>query len=313
MRLGILGYGNLGKALAKEIKNTPHELVAVFSRRRVYESGVNILPRESISDYYGMIDVMLIATKSNTEVEADTMNLLPHFNTIDSFDMHQKIPEYKAKVDTISKSNSRISIISAGWDPGILSIVRAIAKISVGAENINTFWGIGKSLGHTTALMSIEGVKQGVQYTVPIPESKALAKNQDANLSDTARHRRECFIVPKAFANKKEIEEKIRNMDGYFKGYETAIHFISESDFLLNHNRDFHRGEVISTSIKKGEKTAIDMKIKISSNSEFTAKIMISYLNAINCLQNIKKYGSYTPVDIPLSLLIDDETYTKII
>lgn len=313
MRVGILGYGNLGKALAREIKNTEHELVGVFSRRTIYDNVATMLEREKIPDYYGKIDTMFVATKSITDVERDVTFLLSNFNTIDSFDLHEKIPGYKEKTDLLAKKNKHVSVISAGWDPGILSVVRSIAKVAIDANHINTFWGIGKSLGHTTALMSIDGVKHAVQYTVPILEAKTLAKNQDAKLTDFQRHRRECFIVPKPFANKKHIEEKIKNMKGYFKGYDTIIHFISESDFMLNHQRDFHRGEVISTSIKNGDKTTLDMKIKIPSNCEFTAKIMIFYLNAINYLQNNQLFGSYTPLDIPMSLLVDKETYIDII
>ena len=313
MRIGILGYGNLGKALAREIKNTSHELVGVFSRRMVYDNGVTMLQREKIPGYYGKIDTMMVATKSITDVESDVTGLLSNFNTIDSFDLHKKISEYKEKTDLLAKENNHVSIISAGWDPGILSIVRSIAKVAIDANNINTFWGVGKSLGHTTALMGIDGVKHAVEYTIPISEAKALAKNQDAKLTDCQRHRRECFIVPKPFANKKHIEEKIKNMDGYFKGYDTIVHFISEADFLLNHQRDFHRGEVISTAIKDGDKTALDMKFKIPSNCTFTAKIMISYLNAINYLQNNQIFGSFTPLDIPMSLLIDEKTYCEII
>ena len=312
MKVGILGYGNLGKALAKEIKNTPNELVGIFSRRKIHEEKENIIPRDKILDYRN-IEVLLIATKSSEDTERDTLSLLPYFNTIDSFDLHAKIPEYKAKTNVVAGENNHIAIISAGWDPGLLSVVRGLSKICVDTDNINTFWGIGKSLGHSTALMGIEGVKYAVQYTIPIQESRVLAKNKDVELKDTERHRRECFIVPKAWANKKHIEEKIRNMEGYFKGYQTAIHFITESEFILNHSKDFHRAEVIATSIKNGEKTAFDMKIKIPSNAAFTAKIMISYVNAINYLQNAGKFGSYTPLDIPLSLLFDEMAYNKII
>ncbi len=313
MRVGILGYGNLGKAIASEIKNTEHELVAIFSRRKIYDGKNNIISRAKLLDYKNAIDTMIIATKSSTEAEGDAMNLIPDFNTIDSFDVHSRIPDYKSRINRVAKKNNHIAVISAGWDPGVLSIARALAKITVDSENINTFWGIGKSLGHTAALMEIEGVKHAVQYTVPITESRILAKNQDAKLSDEKRHRRECLIVPTPFANKRLIEEKIRNMEGYFKGYDTIIHFITEAEFLLNHRRDFHRGEVIATDIKNGEKTAFDMKIKIPSNAIFTAKIMINYINAINYLQNKGEFGVFTPIDIPLSFLISEKEVGEII
>ena len=313
MRVGILGYGNLGRSLATELEKTDHELVGIFSRRKVIYEKHKILKREDIFNYKNQMDAVLIATGSLTDVEADVMELLPHFNTVDSFDMHKRIPSYKQKADRSAKENGRIAIISAGWDPGLLSVARAMAKISVGAENINTFWGIGKSLGHTSALMKIDGVKYAVQYTVPNDESLTLAKNTDAKLTDADRHRRECFIVPNPTADREKIEEAIKNMDGYFKGYETLVHFIDESEFLRKHNKSNHRGEVISTEISGGEKTQFDLKIKIPSNSDFTAKIMISYLNAINYLQNNRYFGAYTPLDIPMSFLIDEKSYIEII
>jgi diaminopimelate dehydrogenase len=313
MKIGILGYGNLGRSLACELQKTDHELVGIFSRRAVTDERYKVKRRGKLLDYKDEIDTLLIATSSLSDVEADTAEFLPYFNTVDSFDIHKKISAYKAKANALAKDLGRVAIISAGWDPGLLSVARAMAKISVGAENINTFWGIGKSLGHTTALKKVEGVRCAVQYTVPKEKSITLAKNTDAKLTSEDCHVRECFIVPESNADREKIGKTIKNMDGYFKGYDTVVNFISESEFMLKHSKNSHRGEVISTKISGGEITQFDMKIKIPSNSDFTAKIMISYLNAINYLQNNGFYGAFTPLEIPMSLLISEKTQNLLI
>ena len=313
MRVGILGYGNLGRALVKGIWNTDHTLVAVFSRRKIYEEKINIIPRSELEEHKGKIDVMLIATSSHSDVEEDSKSLLPYFNTIDSYDNHKKIPTHFSSLNSIAKKNSRVAITAAGWDPGLLSLARMMAKISTGAENVNTFWGAGKSLGHTAIIKSIPGVKYAAQYTIPKDQSIKLSKNTDATLADTDRHYRECFIVPEPSADRGKIESQIRSTDSYFKGYDTSITFITESEFLLKHNKDFHRGEVIATKIKDENKTSFDLKVDIPSNSVFTANIMISYINAIDYLQNHAIFGAYTPLDIPLSYLISKNEYNDII
>ena len=313
MKIGILGYGNLGKALFKELEGSEHNVVGVFSRRRIYEEKVKILPREDITDYAGKIDLLLIATSSHSDAASDSYELLPYFNTIDSFDNHKKLPSHLSRLKDLSEKNKRVAITAAGWDPGLLSIARAMAKISVGTENQNTFWGPGKSLGHSSLLMNIEGVKYAAQYTVPKEKSITLSKNTDAALSNTDRHYRECFIVPVDGADREKIEYTIKNTDGYFKGYDISVNFITESEFLLKHNKDFHRGRVISTQIKDQKKTAFDLNLEIPSNAAFTAKIMCSYINAIDYLQKHDIFGAYTPLDIPLSYLISREEYDQII
>ena len=313
MRVGILGYGNLGKALVKELKNTSHTLVAVFSRRKIYEESFRILPREDIYKYVGDIDALLVATSGYSATSNDTKEFLPCFNTIDSYDNHQSIPARLEELTAVARRNNRIAITAAGWDPGLLSVARALAKISVGAENQNTFWGPGKSLGHTSLLMSIDGVKYAAQYTVPKDESVTLSKNTDASLISSDTHYRQCFIVPDPSADLKKIESQIRGIDGYFKGYDISVSFITESEFIWKHNKDFHRGEVIATKINSENKTSFDLKLDVPSNSAFTASIMLSYINAIDYLQKRALFGAYTPLDIPMSLLISRENYGNLI
>ena len=313
MRVGILGYGNLGRALVKGIENTDHTLVAVFSRRKVYEEKFKILPRDELENYKDKIDVILVATSSHSDASEDVKSLLPHFNTIDSYDNHKKIPTYLSELNSIADKYGKVAIAAAGWDPGLLSIARVMAKIFVGAENVNTFWGAGKSLGHTAIIKSIPGVKYAAQYTVPKDQSIKLSKNTDALLADTDRHYRQCFIVTEPLADREKIESQIRGTDGYFKGYDTSVTFITESEFLLKHNKDFHRGEVIATKIKDENKTSFDLKLEIPSNSIFTANIMISYLNAIDYLQKHTLFGAYTPLDIPISCLLSKSEYDRTI
>ena len=313
MRVGILGYGNLGKALTKEIENTDHTLVAVFSRRKIYEEKFKVFPRLELEDYKDKIDALLISTSSHSDTSSDVKSLLPYFNTVDSYDNHKLLPSYLSELKSIAAKHKKVAVTAAGWDPGLLSVARAMAKISVGAENVNTFWGIGKSLGHTSALMNIEGVKYAVQYTVPKSTAITLSKNTDATLSSADRHRRECFIVPVALADKEKIKDQIENMEEYFGGYEVSVNFITESEFLAKHNKDSHRGEVIATKIYDEKKTAFDLKLEIPSNAAFTANIMISYLNAIDYLQKHSLFGAYTPLDIPMSYLLSINEYDHII
>lgn len=313
MRVGILGYGNLGRALKKGIENTDHSLVAVFSRRKIYEEKIKILPRGELESYRDKIDVILVATSSHSDALEDVKSILPYFNTIDSYDNHKNIPLYLSELNSIADKYGKVAIAAAGWDPGLLSIARVMAKISTGAENVNTFWGAGKSLGHSAMIKSIPGVKYAAQYTVPKDQSIKLSKNTDAPLADTDRHYRQCFIVTEPSADREKIESQIRGTDGYFKGYDTSVTFITESEFLLKHNKDFHRGEVIATKIKDENKTSFDLKLEIPSNSIFTANIMISYLNAIDYLQNHALFGAYTPLDIPMSYLVSKNEYDRTI
>ena len=313
MRVGILGYGNLGKSLAENLKNTEHRLVAVFSRRKIVEPNIPIYDRGAILDFAGLLDALIIATGSEGEAESDAAEYLPYFSTLDSFDNHGKIPYHKSRLHELAKCHGRVAICGAGWDPGLLSVTRALAKISLGAENVNTFWGPGKSLGHSAALRKIPGVKNGAQFTVPKREARTLAKNTDAHMTVQSSHLRECFIVPEDGADRAKIEENIRNLEGYFRGYELAVHFVDEAEFFRINKNSSHCGEVISTQISGGEKTSFDLKIEIPRNSDLTAKIMISYLNAMNYLQNHRKFGAYTPLDIPLSYLISEAEYKNII
>ncbi len=313
MRVGILGYGNLGAALAKRIKRTEHELVAIFSRRKIREPNLPIYEREAIPDFKNKLHVLIIATSSMTDAMADSTEYLRYFSTVDSLDLHSLIPTHKARLTEIAAAEKRVAICGAGWDPGVLSIIRAISEVAVGAKNVNTFWGIGKSLGHTTAIKGIPGVRDGVQYTVPRRESIALAKNTDAPLSATDRHVRECFIVPEDGVDREKIISQIKNMEGYFLGYETYVNFISEEEFLINHRKELHRGEVVATRIEGGEKTALDFTLETPSNPILTADIMLSYVTAAEKLIKNRLFGAYTPLDIPMSYLLGEEKCNSII
>ncbi len=313
MRVAIVGYGSLGHALKKEIEKSPHELVGVFTSHEEYVGEEKIYGRKAICEYKDKIDTVLIATSSLVNAETDTAELLLSFNTVDSFDVHKRILKRKSELNAIGKRSEKIAIVSAGWDPGLLSVFRALAKISVASQNVNTFWGYGKSLGHTSAIKRIAGVKNAVQYTCPIPEAAELARASDAHLCNTERHRRICYVAAEDGADKERIKNEILGTKEYFEGYDTEISFISESQLLAEHSFDGHSGEVIATGDGTATSASFDLKIKMQSNPAFTAKIMISYLNAINCLQNEGKFGAFTPLDIPLSALISQEIMNEIV
>lgn len=313
MRVGIVGYGNLGRALRCEIEKSEHTLVGVFTSHKEYTDEITVYDRSRIEEYKNSIDTLLIATSSLKNVESDTKELLRCFNTVDSFDIHKRIMQRKNELDEIGKSSGRVAIISAGWDPGILSLIRAIASISLRAENINTFWGCGKSLGHTSALKQISGVKNAVQYTVPIESAISEAENTDAHLDDIKRHKRICYIVSEKNADRERIKNDILALEDYFSGYDTEIRFVSEDELRLEHSSNAHCGEVIATEKCESINASFDTKITMSSNPIFTARIMISYLNVINYLQNKRKFGAFTPLDIPLSMLISSDIASSIV
>ena len=317
MKIGILGYGNLGKGVEYAITQNPDmELSVVFTRRNPSELKINsnaII--ENISDiekWENKLDVLIICGGSATDLPEQTPKYAKMFNVIDSFDTHAKIPEHFENVDIVAKENNHIALISCGWDPGLFSLNRLYANAILPEGNDYTFWGTGISQGHSDAIRRINGVKNAKQYTIPIETALSAVRNNE-NPKFTARqmHKRECFVVIEEGADKDKIEQEIKTMPNYFEPYDTTVHFISEDELLKNHGGIPHGGFVIRTGKTAGDKNhVIEYSLKLDSNPEFTASVLVAYARAIHRLSLEGHTGCKTVFDIApkyLSVMSDEE------
>ncbi|MCR4650896.1 MAG: diaminopimelate dehydrogenase [Lachnospiraceae bacterium] len=320
LKLGIMGYGNLAKGVECAIKQNPDcELKAVFTRRdpeqvKVRTEGVPVVSVDNICDYKDEIDVLVICGGSATDLPKQTPELAKYFNVIDSFDTHATIPEHFAKVDAVAKENGHIAMISCGWDPGMFSLMRLYGNCVLPEGKDYTFWGKGVSQGHSDAIRRVEGVKNGKQYTIPVPEAlEAVRNGEDPELTTRQKHTRECFVVAKEGADLKKIENDIKTMPNYFADYDTTVHFISEEEFNANHAGIPHGGFVLRSGVTgwdKENKHIIEYSLKLDSNPEFTSSVLVAYARAINRLHNEGVNGCKTVFDIApayLSPLSDEE------
>lgn len=305
IRIGIVGYGNLGKAVEQNIlSSSKYKLVAIFSRRMVSSKfGTRVEPYEHHRFYKNKIDIMFLCGGSLKDTEYQTEEIARRFDCINSFDTHSKITSHISSLEKICKETHHRAIVSCGWDPGLFSIMRAyFYKIS---GNIpHTFWGKGISMGHSDAIRQVDGVDDGVQFTIPNKEAVLLAKKNRLD-DEIPKHYRECYVVSKA-KNKSKIVEQIKNIPNYFSGYPTSVTFVDEVKLAKLKNKMIHGGEVISAFNKVNNKFSMSFKTKMSSNPDFTAKIMTCYIQAIISLKEKSMTGAFTPLDIPVSMLFED-------
>ncbi|MBQ8451526.1 MAG: diaminopimelate dehydrogenase [Clostridia bacterium] len=311
INIGIIGYGNLGKAVERIILSNPsYNLVAIFSRRTITSPFKTLIePLENILIYKKKIDVMLMCGGSFSDIEIQAPEIAKNFNTINSFDTHSKIPTLHSKLNKICKENKTISIMSCGWDPGIFSIIRAMFY-AITKNEPTTFWGKGISMGHSDAIRQVEGVDDGVEFTIPNIEKVKQARN--ANLTEKSNlHFRECFVNCKK-EHQAKVEYAIKNIPNYFKGEKTIVNFVSGIELLKIKQKLMHKGEVMSHIIHTNhEKSSLEFRVKMSSNPDFTASVMTAYIQAIVKLSKTKSYGSFTCLDIPISFLFNN--YDKLI
>lgn len=310
IKVGILGYGNLGRGVELAVsKAKDMELVAVFTRRDnvVTNMGLKCINVNQIESFKDKIDVLIMCGGSATDLPVQGVKMIEHFNTVDSFDTHAKIPEYFANMDKVAKQNGKLGIISVGWDPGLFSIARMLFGAILPSGNDYTFWGKGVSQGHSDAIRRVAGVKNGIQYT--IPKDNALEQVRSANnptLTAREKHLRECFVVAEDGADKDKIESEIKNMPNYFADYDTIVHFVSEEELKKNHSKMPHGGFVIRSGETTDEhKHVLELSIKLDSNPEFTSSVLTAYARAIAKLAKEGKTGAVTVFDIPLSYLSD--------
>ena len=323
MKIGILGYGNLGKGVECAIKNNPDmELAAVFTRRdpsslKLLTAGVPVYNVADVEAHKSEIDVLVICGGSATDLPKQTPEYAKYFNVIDSFDTHAKIPEHFANVDKAAKDNGHIALISCGWDPGMFSLARLYANCILPDGNDYTFWGKGVSQGHSDAIRRVKGVKDGKQYTVPVESAlKAVRAGENPELTTRQKHTRECFVVPEDGATKEDlarIEKEIKEMPNYFADYDTTVHFISQEELNKNHSGIPHGGFVFrsgKTGWDKECNNVIEYSLKLDSNPAFTASVLVSFARAIFRMNKEGQTGCKTVFDVApayLSPLSGDE------
>ena len=313
IKIGILGYGNLGKGIECAIKqNSDLELVAVFTRRppetvKILTEGVIVEHIDNILNYKEKIDVLILCGGSATDLPVQTPMFAKYFNLVDSFDTHAKIPEHFDAVNKSANDGKKVSIISCGWDPGMFSLNRLYASCVLPNGNDYTFWGKGVSQGHSDAIRRIEGVIDARQYTIPKDEAlEAVRSGSNPELSTRDKHLRECFVVASDNADKKKIENEIKTMPNYFADYDTIVHFISMDEMKKNHSGIAHGGFVIrsgKTGWENENTHIIEYSLKLDSNPEFTSSVIAAYARASYKLARKNDFGCKTVFDIPPALL----------
>ena len=312
IRIGIVGYGNIGRGVEQAIKrNEDMELAAVFTRRdpasvKVVTEGAKVVYMDDMLSMKGDVDVMVLCGGSATDLPVMGPEIAANFNTIDSFDTHAKIPEYFANVDKAAKEGNNISIISVGWDPGMFSLNRLYAESILVQGSTYTFWGKGVSQGHSDAIRRIPGVKNAIQYTVPVDEAvDQVRSGSEPKMTTRDKHTRECYVVAQEGANKAEIENAIKTMPNYFDEYNTTVHFIAEEELKRDHSKMPHGGFVIRTGEtgEEGNKHVIEYSLKLDSNPEFTASVLIAYARAAYRLNQKGENGARSVFDIAPALL----------
>jgi len=310
IRVGIVGYGNLGRGVEYAISQNPDmELVAVFTRRD--PSTVNVASNASVylvddaEKFQNDIDVMILCGGSATDLPEQGPHFAQWFNTIDSFDTHAKIPEFFDAVDAAAQTSGKVSVISVGWDPGLFSLNRLLGESVLPVGTTYTFWGDGLSQGHSDAVRRIEGVKNAVQYILPIKEAVERVRNgENPELTTREKHARECWVVLEEGADATKVEQEIVTMPNYFDEYDTTVNFISEDEFKANHTGMPHGGFVIrSGDSGANDKQILEFSLKLDSNPNFTSSVLVAYARAAHRLSQAGDKGAKTVFDIPFSLL----------
>ncbi len=308
IKIGILGYGNLGKGVEEGLKRNPDmELVGIFTRRNPEDLNASspTYSLDILEDFKDKIDVLIMCGGSKSDIPEQGPKMAQIFNTVDSFDNHGKISEYYEIMDKITKANNKVAVISTGWDPGLFSLNRLIGEAVLPQGNTYTFWGKGVSQGHSDAVRRIRGVKKAVQYTLPKEEMVEDIRNgQEVVYTNRTAHDREVFVVLAEGFKRDEIREEIVNMPDYFSGYNTRVHFIDDEEFERNHKRISHGGKVIRQgTTSDGNISIYQFELALASNPEFTASVNIAYARACYRIAKNKDYGAKTVLDIAPGLL----------
>ena len=308
IRIGIMGYGNLGRGIECAVRQNPDmELAAVFTRRdpktvSVLTEDVAVCSVSETEQWKDKIDVMILCGGSATDLPEQTPKYASMFNVVDSFDTHARIPEHFANVDAAAKESGKVGIISVGWDPGMFSLNRLYANAILPEGNDYTFWGKGVSQGHSDAIRRVEGVKDAKQYTIPVEAALDAVRNgENPELTTRQKHTRECFVVLEEGADAAKVEEEIKTMPNYFSDYDTTVHFISQEELDKNHSGIPHGGFVLRSGKTgwDGEHShLIEYSLKLDSNPEFTSSVLVAYARAAYRLHKEGQSGCKTVFDI---------------
>ena len=308
IKIGILGYGNLGRGVECAVKQNPDmEVVAVFTRRdpkdlQILTQSAQVCHVSDVENWKDKIDVMILCGGSATDLPVQTPEYAAMFNVVDSFDTHARIPEHFANVDAAAKCGGKVGIISVGWDPGMFSLNRMYANAILPEGKDYTFWGKGVSQGHSDAIRRVEGVKDGKQYTIPVESAlEAVRSGKDPEFTTREKHTRECFVVLEEGADPQAVEQEIKNMPNYFADYDTTVHFISEEELKENHSEIPHGGFVLRsgrTGWEGEHHHLIEYRLKLDSNPEFTSSVIAAYARAAYRMAQEGQTGCKTVFDI---------------
>lgn len=305
MKIGVVGYGNLGRAAVDVAKLFGCEIYAVFSRRSPSALGQLTVPVYSFSEinqHIGKVDFLINAGGSKSDLLLTTPKLCEHFNVIDSFDLHERLAEHIAVCDKRARLGGGVSILGVGWDPGLFSVIR-IYMAALSPATPVTFWGRGVSQGHSQAIRTIRGVRYAIEYTEPNPKAVEMAERAEVIGSKTELTRRICYVVAPECEHSR-IEREIKEMPEYFLGYETEVNFISEDEFLKNHGALYHKGRVLS--VLNEPRTVLDFSASFSSNPRFTASVLVAVGRAAVRMKTLGFCGAFTMAEIPPSLLLNE-------
>ena len=322
IRIGILGYGNLGKGVECAVKqNEDMKLTAVFTRRapetlKILTEGVPVYPAAEAAAHADEVDVLILCGGSATDLPEQTPEMAKYFNVIDSFDTHARIPEHFANVDAAAKASGKVGIISCGWDPGMFSLNRVYASAVLPAGKDYTFWGKGVSQGHSDAVRRIEGVLDARQYTIPVEEAlDQVRSGSNPELTTRQKHTRECFVVAEEGADLARIEKEIVTMPNYFADYDTTVHFISMEEMKANHSAIPHGGFVIrsgKTGWNEEYNNVIEYSLKLDSNPAFTSSVIVAYARAAYRMAKEGVSGCKTVFDVaPAQLSAYEPAYLR--
>lgn len=311
VRVGIVGYGNLGRGVEAAIaKNPDMQLVGIYTRRdpaqlKPLHAGTPVYAMDSLLSHKGQVDVLILCGGSKDDLPKQAPELAAHFNLIDSFDTHARIPEHFANVDKAAQGGQTTALISAGWDPGMFSINRVMGEALLPDGATYTFWGKGLSQGHSDAVRRVPGVKAGVQYTLPSPQAiERVRAGERPQLSTRDKHTRECFVVLEEGADAAAVERAIVTMPDYFADYDTTVNFIDEATLMRDHRRMPHGGFVIrSGNTSAGHAQVIEYSLQLESNPEFTASVLVAYARAAYRLNRQGQCGAMTAFDVAPGLL----------
>lgn len=313
IRIGIFGYGNLGRGVECAVRqNDDMELAAIFTRRdpsslKTLTPGVAVVSSAEVAQWADRIDVMILCGGSATDLPVQTPALAQQFNLVDSFDTHAKIPEHFAAVDAAASAHGKTALISGGWDPGLFSLNRLYASAILPQGDTYTFWGKGVSQGHSDAIRRIEGVEDARQYTVPVPEAlEQVRSGKHPTLTTREKHTRECFVVAKPGADLARIEHEIKTMPNYFDEYDTTVTFISAEELRANHAGLPHGGTVLrsgTTGWNSEHEHVVEYRLQLDSNPEFTSSVLVACARAVSRMNAAGQNGCKTLFDVPPALL----------